>query len=455
MKKVFLMLAACAAAISSLWGANPTLVPLSPPENPPTHPAWARTAVIYEINTRQYSHEGNFSAIIKDLPRLKEMGVDILWLMPIHPIGELNRKGGLGSPYSVQDYRAVHPDYGTMDDFKALVKNAHELGMKVIIDWVANHSAWDNKQALVRPDWYMHKADGSFESPFDWTDVIKFDYRKPAMRKYMIESMQFWLKEADIDGFRCDVAMEVPVDFWQECATALRATKKDIFLLAEAQEPKLHNRAFNASYAWGLLHTNNGIYKGEKQLNDIDTEVMRGIKEFKPGFMMNFITNHDENSWNGTEFERYGDAVKAFAALTFTLPGMPLIYNGQEAALDRRLAFFEKDPIEWSNYPMMEYYTRLAQFKHKNPEALAADNTNFTRLATGNDKEIYAFTRVAGDKKVLVVINFSKEYQSVKLPDEVAGAYLQWTEKEELPVKIAPSEEIKVGPWEAQLFMSK
>lgn len=448
MKKLLLSVAALTAAAFAWMGFSPTQFP---PKNPPTHPAWTRNAVIYEVNTRQYSQEGSFKAIEKDLPRLKALGVDILWLMPVHPIGKENRKGGLGSPYSVQDYRAVSADYGTMADFKSLVNAAHAQGMKLIIDWVANHSAWDNEQAKLHPDWYKHKADGTFNSPFDWTDVIAFDYSKPAMRQYMTESMKFWLKEANIDGFRCDVAMEVPADFWQECFAELRKTKKDIFLLAEAQEAKLHDRAFNASYAWGFMHVNNGIYKGEKSLKEIDTEVARAAKDFAPGYLMNFITNHDENSWNGTEFERYGDGVKAFATLAFTIPGMPLIYNGQEAALNKRLAFFEKDAIEWGNYSMTQFYQQLTAFKHAHKAALAADNQIFTRIETGKDEFVYAFTRKAGKETVLVVINLSKEEVAITIPASMAGNYKKWAEKP-VAATLKAGTELKLAPWEAQLY---
>jgi len=407
-------------------------------------PDWTQNAVIYEVNTRQYSAEGTFKGVEAQLPRLRAMGVDIIWFMPVHPIGEMKRKGGMGSYYAVQDYCAVSSDYGTMDDFKSVVKKAHELGMKVIIDWVANHSAWDNAAATQHPDWYERDAKGGFLSPFDWTDVISFDYAKPEMRKWMVENLRFWLCQADIDGFRCDVAGEVPTDFWQQAAGELQKTKH-VFLLAEADKPALHNKAFQASYGWKLMATNNDIAKGKKSALAIDTVFSYVRDSFATGFMMNFITNHDENSWNGTEFERYKGGVRTFAALTFTLPGMPLIYSGQESAFDHRLKFFEKDPIVWGNYSESAFYTSLTTLKHKHP-ALETDG-EMIKVGTGQDNEVYAFLRRKGKDQVLVIANVTDKAQEILVNQEGLNGEFK-DAFNGAPVYFNEAVSIKLKPWE-------
>jgi glycosidase len=408
-----------------------------------TAPDWTKGAVIYEVNLRQYSQEGTFKAFDASLPRLREMGVDVLWFMPVHPIGKQNRKGGMGSYYSVQDYRAISPDYGTMDDFKATVKKAHEMGFKVIIDWVANHSAWDNATAQAHPDWYVHKADGTFESPFDWTDVIKFDYSKPEMRAWMIENLRFWVQECDIDGFRCDVAAEVPTDFWQAAAKDLQAWKH-IFLLAEADKAELHTNAFHASYGWRLKDACNNIAAGKKKATELDS-VLKFVETFKPGMMMNFTTNHDENSWNGTEFERLKGGAKTFSVLTFTLPGMPLVYSGQEAAFDHRLSFFEKDPIVWGNYSDAGFFTQLTKLKHGHP-ALASD-ASFTRIGTSKDDAVFGFIRRQGEDEVVVLANLTSKAQEVLVNSPaINGEFTDYfTQK---PVYFNEAVMVRLQPWE-------
>ena len=234
-------------------------------ESSVTHPEWSRNSVIYEVNLRQYTPEGTFKAFEQHLPRLKELGVDILWLMPINPIGITNRKGILGSCYSIKDYLAVNPDFGTMDDFKNLVNRAHSLGMKVIIDWVANHSSWDNNLITEHPEWYTHDSTGKIISPnADWTDVADLDYSQPGIREYMKDAMIFWIKETDIDGFRCDMAGMVPVDFWNNAVPVIKKVKP-VFMIAEWDTPEMHDTAFDMTYGWELFHLMNSIARGEKQ----------------------------------------------------------------------------------------------------------------------------------------------------------------------------------------------
>lgn len=373
-------------------------------------PQWTQSANIYEVNIRQYSEEGTFNAFTEQLPRLKEMGVDILWLMPIHPIGELNRKGTLGSYYSIKDYKDVNPEFGTLDDFKNLVKKAHELGMYVMIDWVANHTSWDNVWVNKHPDFYERTPEGGLVSPFDWTDVAALDYNNQEMRKSMLDALVYWVKEADIDGYRCDVAGEVPTDFWVEARKQLDQMKP-VFMLAEAEKPELVEYAFDMDYGWEFHHLMNQIAKGEKNAKDVLTYLEKEKANYPAeAYKMNFITNHDENSWNGTIKERLDTAANAMAVLSFTLSDMPLIYSGQEAANEKRLEFFEKDPIDWKDYPKQNFYKNLTKLKHDNPALWnGLYGGEITYLPTDQDDKLFGFKRVKGDNDIMVLINLSPE----------------------------------------------
>ncbi|MCB8995614.1 MAG: alpha-amylase, partial [Bacteroidales bacterium] len=331
------------------------------------HPKWLDDASLYEVNIRQFTPEGTFNAFSEHLQRIKDLGIDIIWIMPVNPIGEQGRKGSLGSYYSVKDYYAVNPEFGSMDDFKAMVKKAHAIGLKVIIDWVPNHSSLDNKLAVEHPEYYLKDSLGNFKSPFDWTDVIQFDYDQPGLRQYMIDALKFWLKETDIDGFRFDVAHMIPVSFWNTVRPALNEVK-EVFMLAESDQPVLNKEAFDATYDWRLHHIMNEVAQGKMNAIDIENHFAYVDSVYPPNsILMEFTSNHDENSWNGTEYERLGDAVKTFAVFTYTIPGMPLIYNGQEACLNKRLLFFEKDTINWIDCDMKDFYTKLNALKAENP----------------------------------------------------------------------------------------
>lgn len=409
---------------------------------------WVKTAVIYEVNIRQYTKEGTFNAFAAHLPRLKSMGVDILWLMPIHPIGEKNRKEPLGSYYSVKDYTAVNPAFGSMEDFKNMVKQVHELGMKLIIDWVPNHSAWDHAFVTEHPEYYKKDSTGKMISPFDWTDVVQFDYRNKELRNWMVENLKFWLKEADIDGYRCDVAGMVPTDFWDSARVELDKVKP-VFMLAEADKPELHLKAFDASYDWRLHHIMNDIAKGKKNANQIAKHI-DSIKNVYPegSILMQFTSNHDENSWNGTEFERLGKGAQAFAVVAATVPGMPLIYNGQESAFDRRLKFFEKDSINWGNFEYTEFYEKLFKLKETN-EALwsGVSGGTFDRINTNTDKEVIAYVREKGENKVFVIANLSNKAQDVKFKDkDFKGNYRNIFTNAEMELK--KDNKINLQAWE-------
>jgi cyclomaltodextrinase / maltogenic alpha-amylase / neopullulanase len=393
------------------------------------HPDWIKSAVMYEVNVRQYTPEGTFNAFSEKLPRLKELGVDILWLMPVNPIGVINRKGPLGSYYSVKDYRAINPEFGSMDDFKALVKKTHDLGMHLIIDWVPNHSSWDNPLVISNPEWYAKDSLGKMYSPWDWTDVVKFDYNQRPLRDYMIETMKWWLTETKMDGFRYDVAHQVPVDFWNEVRPALQTAKPDVLLLAEAEQRFLHEKSMDLSYGWELHHIMNQVAQGKQTVADIDAYFERAAMDYNTNdIRIYFTSNHDENSWNGTEWERMGKATELMTVFTYTIPGMPLIYSGQEAGSTKRLKFFEKDPIDWSNQQFFALYQKLDKLKKDN-QALwnPGFGGNYTRLVTGQDKQVLAFKREIGLNSVITVLNMSSGPVTVTLPPEsVSGRYTEY-----------------------------
>ncbi|NCO56430.1 MAG: alpha-amylase, partial [Bacteroidetes bacterium] len=330
-------------------------------------PEWSKNLTIYEVNLRQYSLSGSFKDFEKHLPRLQELGVGILWFMPIQPIGVINRKGTLGSYYSVNDYLSVNPEFGTIEDFKSMVKKIHELGMYVIIDWVANHTSWDNTLITGHPEFFTKDSLGKIISPVkDWTDVADLNYDNKGLRRYMIDAMKFWLKETDIDGFRCDVAGMVPTDFWEEVHPALDSVKK-VFMLAECEDPKLHNIAFDMTYTWDFHNLITNIAKGNKNASSLVPLFKKEKNDYtKDAYRMYFTSNHDENSWNGTAYEKFGKGVKTFTVLSFIVPGMPLIYSGQEAGLNKRLKFFDKDTIEWKKDDFFNLYETLIALKKRN-----------------------------------------------------------------------------------------
>ena len=385
---------------------------------------WTKNANMYEVNIRQYSQEGTFNAFAKELPRLKKMGVDILWLMPIHPVGVKNHKGSLGSYYAVRDYKAVAPEYGTIEDFKSLVEKAHSLGMYVMIDWVANHTSWDNVWLEKHDDYYEKDSTGNFVSPFDWTDVIALDYSNANMREAMAEALKFWIAETDIDGYRCDVAGEVPTDFWEWVRPQLDAIKP-VFMLAESEKPDLLNKAFNMNYGWEFHHLMNSIAKGEKNAKDVISYVQHEKDTYPSNsYMLYFLTNHDENSWNGTIKERLGESADMFAVLTYTLGGMPLTYSGQESANEKRLEFFEKDVIDWKDYPKQDFISQLIDMKHKNPLLWNGNyGGEFVPVITDKDEKVLSFSKTKGDEHIIVLLNLSPEEVSANIKDVELTAY--------------------------------
>ena len=314
-----------------------------------THPEWSKDAVLYQINTRQFTPEGTFKAAQKELPRLKTLGVDILWLMPIHPIGKENRKGTLGSPYSVQNYYAVNPEFGTEADFKAFIDAAHAQGFHVILDLVANHTAWDNALAKQHPDWYENTWDGKKRPTpwWDWSDIIDLDWSKPGVREHVGGAMEKWVREFGVDGFRADVAGYIPLDFWETMRTRLDAIRP-VFMLGEVQQTAHHFAAFDATYAWDWHNSAKRIAKGEADPTAFYGYYAENESLWpREAMRMTYIENHDSNAWEGTMRENYGVNLVPMTVLSFTGEGIPLIYNGMEACNMKRLEFFEKDPIDW------------------------------------------------------------------------------------------------------------
>jgi glycosidase len=449
----FLIIAALALAFIALMLMScGTKTEKKRPESHVVHPLWSQDAVIYEVNVRQFTPEGTFKAFAEHLPRLKALGVDILWFMPIHPIGEKNRKGELGSYYSVQDYTGVNAEFGEMQDFKDIVVKAHELGMFVILDWVANHTAWDHAWITDHPEWYTKDENGEMIAPFDWTDVAELNYDNKDMRKAMIDALKFWISEADIDGYRCDVAAEVPTDFWNDARAALDSLKP-VFMLAESEEPEHHTYAFDMSYAWELHHLMNGIAKGEKSNKDLDAYFVKQDTLYpEDAYRMLFITNHDENSWNGTVIERMGEGGEAFAVLTYTLPGMPMIYSGQEAGLDKRLRFFAKDTIPWGDYKYEELYTKLGQLRKDNPALWSGKAGGEMKRIESSDEGIYAFKRKRDDNELLVIVNLSHEERSFTLKsNELKKECLDYFSGKKL--SLSKDKEITLDKWHYKVLL--
>lgn len=395
-----------------------------------SHPEWSKNASIYEVNIRQYTPEGTFKAFEAHLDRLQDLGVDILWFMPITPIGEVNRKGTLGSYYAVKDYTDVNPEFGTMEDFRRLVEEIHARDMYVILDWVANHTAWDHPWTETHPEFYTRDESGSFIPPVeDWSDVIDLNYDNKDLWEAMIGEMRFWVEEVGVDGFRCDVADMVPTEFWNEAVEKLEQVKP-LFMLAEAEQPELHEKAFEMGYGWTFHHLMNHIAKGESDVRVLDEYFLEVSpeKEFPEGsYLMNFITNHDENSWAGTEFDRLGKGKEAFAVLTATVPGMILLYTGQEAGSDKMLSFFEKDLVEWGEYDYHGFYQTLLYLKGRN-QALwnGTAGGELQRVNTSRDEAVFAFVREKNNDQVMVVLNLSDKPVSVTLEgNQFAGTYTE------------------------------
>ena len=383
------------------------------------HPAWSLQGNIYEVNVRQYTPEGTFNAFAKHLDRLKKMGVQTVWFMPINPISKLDRKGTLGSYYAVSDYTAPNPEFGTLQDWKNLVKKIHALGMKVIIDWVPNHAGADHRWLSTHPDFFVKDSSGKPAVPFDWTDTRQLDYGNSVMQDSMIASMKYWLVSTGIDGFRQDVAWNVPGSFWSRCISELKKVKKDIYFLAEGDRDYLHPSGFDATYPWEMFHKMVEVAAGERPAFALDS-IKRKYDAVYPAYgqLLYFTSNHDENSWNKSDYGTFPGASHApFAVFTQTMDkSIPLIYSGQEEPLLRKLEFFEKDPIIFKDYKRAKFYSTLLALRKRNP-ALASD-ASFKKIIAGDENALYAYVREKSGKKVLVILNLSKNEQTVTVSDQ-------------------------------------
>lgn len=406
------------------------------------HPEWSKNATIYELNVRQHTAEGTFNAATKDLARIKELGADIVWLMPIHPIGVVNRKGGenknnylaepgsgsLGSPYSAQDYYGINPEFGTTSDLQRFIQTAHDLGMKVILDWVANHTAFDSDWTEKHIGYFLLDDAGNLQPPTgtDWWDVTQLDWEngvESGLYDAMADALEYWVREFGIDGFRCDVAGKVPTDFWDKARRQLEAIHPEVFMLAEAEVPEHHGRAFDMSYAWEMHHIMNEVAKGNWSVDSIRTAVPRQLERFgEDAFRMMFVTNHDENSWNGTIDERMGANGDAMAILAGTLTGMPLVYSGQESGSTKRLRFFEKDTVEWDGYSKKDLYQTIYRLHHEE-EALWNGTFGAQPVFVDLDSdEALAWKRSKEKSEVAVAVNFGGE--SVTIPMALGNDWL-------------------------------
>ena len=433
------------------------------------HPDFAYSGVIYELNTRQFTPEGTFRAAEEQLPALRNLGVDIIWLMPLQEIGEKGRKGTLGSYYAIRDYCSFNHEFGTREDFEHFLQTAHRLGFIVILDWVANHTAPDSEWTKNDGWYYRDSVTGELMVQYDWTDIAKLNYDNQDMRNAMLKAMHFWTDEIGIDGFRCDVAGEVPVDFWEWAMADLRTTHPDLFTLAEDEDKAdtLTASAFDMYYGWTLHKHMNLVAQGKEPVEalweyfDVADETIR-----PEAIRMNFTSNHDENSWAGTEFERMGDAADAFAAFTYVIPGMPLIYTGQEYALDHRLQFFEKDSFPRRHVPQFRMYQDLNELRHDNPALWSnelgsplyrLDNDNpavFTCARTidvvDEDENGNVIEGSERDNTVLGIFNFSAQEQAVTIYAE--GFEGDYTCICGMPVTVGTEDVIMLHPWEWLIY---
>lgn len=415
------------------------------------HPEWSFNTNIYEVNLRQYTADGTFKAFEKHLPRLRDMGVEILWFMPITPISLKDRKGLLGSYYATQNYIETNPEFGSIRDFANLVEAAHGLNFKVIIDWVANHTGNDHIWIDQHPDFFVYNERNEILHPYDWEDVSKLNYENEDMQDAMIEAMKFWITTANIDGFRCDMAHLVPLEFWVKAKDELDKTKAHLFWLAECEEPHYH-KVFDATYTWQWMHKAENFFKYHESLEDLIQLLSHYDSTFpKDAFRVYFTSNHDENSWNGTEYEKYGDAAKLLAVFSCTWNGIPMIYSGQEIPNYKRLKFFEKDQIDWKeNCELHDFYKTLLQLRKTNNALRAADPNNiFLRLSTNRNDKILAFSRNNKGHGILVVLNFSPEALEVQLQD-IDGTFKNIFTQEELNTRTTSI--LQIGAWSYYVF---
>jgi len=413
-------------------------------ELPEHTPEWVPEATLYEMYVRDFTEEGTFEAIIPRLDELQELGINTIWLMPIHPIGEEERKGTYGSPYSIRDFYGINEDFGTEDDFRDLVEAIHERDMRIILDLVANHTAWDNPWAEENPDWYEQDDDGDFVLPDeDWTDVIQLDYENPEVREEMTNVMRYWVEEFNIDGYRADVAELVPSDFWDEAIASVRDVNPEVMMLAEGEESELYDVGFDLTYSWTTYRELIDIFQEDEPAADL-----QGLTEDEDDMLkLRFITNHDETAYDAPPPTLFNsiEGSKAAAAALMSLPGVPLLYNGQEVGVDENLDFFEDNTIDWDANPeLREWYTNYLNVRQSS-EALVHGTT--TWLVPGEENAL-VYSRETPDETVIVMVNVRDENTVVRFPDFLHGAVFEdlLTEEEHRSV------EVVLEPYQVYLF---
>jgi alpha-amylase len=421
------------------------------------HPEWSKNSVLYEVNVRQYTDKGTFKAFAEHLPSLKELGVDVLWFMPTYPIGVLNRKGELGSYYSVKDYKDVNPEFGTLDDFKAIINKAHRLGMHIMLDWVPNHTSWDNKLTIDHPDWYVKDSTGKFTPPIgtDWTDVIQLDWSQKGLQDYMVEALAFWVKMG-VDGFRVDHPHNTPKEFWERVRIELTKIKP-VLLLAEIEEPtRFLEKGFDMNYAWELHHLMNRLAQGKDSINKFLKYYNKEWSVYPNNiYRLQFLTNHDENSWAGTIDSLMGNAQKVFAALIFTTQGVPLIYSGQEVCLDKKLKFFVRDTIKWDTCNLTEFYKSLIYLKKQNKALWNGDfGGPMIKIKTNKDNKIFAFYREKDESRVVVFLNLSKKSVTLKpVLENIKGDYSDYFNS--IKTVLPFTDSLRLEPWGYKIFVKR
>lgn len=416
-------------------------------------PDWAKNTTIYEVNVRQYTKEGTFKAFENHLSRLKELGVDTLWFMPINPISKEKRQGTLGSYYAVQNYKEVNPEFGTIDDFKELVNKCHSMGFKVIIDWVANHTGWDNPW-IKNKDWYLQNEKGEIVSPpgLNWDDVAQLNYNNKDMRKTMLEDMEYWIKDINIDGFRCDHAEGVPVGFWEEARAALDKIKPVYMLAEDDTKPEFLDKAFNTNYGFDLYKTMNGLATNSSSVASLESSIDKIKDDYSKGaYPLLFTSNHDENSWNGTEYERLGGAVKTMAALTYVVPGVPLIYTAQEFGMNKRLKFFEKDQIEEKKSDMTDLYKELNKLRKDNKALWNYDGDKNATYLEGSNADVFTIVREKDGNTVIGVFNFTNKKINSKIKfDNLAGKYKDYESGQ--TVNLEKEQSVDLEAWGFKIY---
>ena len=423
------------------------------------NPEWSYSAVLYELNVRQFTPEGTFAAARQRLPFLRSLGIDAIWLMPIYPIGVEGRKGSLGSYYSIRDYKGINEEFGSEEDLRDFITTAHSLGMRVLLDWVANHTARDARWLEDKPyDWYEREEDGTAKVPWDWTDTAKLNYSNHDVWRGQIDAMRYWVEQFKVDGFRCDMAMLVPIEFWQEASEELHRIKRDIFMLAEAEEDNLFDRAFNMSYQWNIHHIMCDIAKGARRVWDLRNAIHSERARYpREAMRMSFTSNHDENSWSGSEQARFGSALEVMTAMTFLMPStMPLIYTGQEVGYNHSFEFFERDAIPAEAYVenrTTEFYRRLTSLKHKE-QALAAGERGGEMIEIENNAKdcMMTFVREVDGSRVVAIVNLSPYTIHADFRTGIyAGKYYDTLSGER--VVLDDHVERDIAPWQYQILV--